>query len=411
MTTFSDILLNLRRQSKSKPATLPKNECTTYRGSVCTICPLIQSNYNDELRIKNEAIREFWRMHRLDGKPESIIASPLSRRYRTNSKRRAFVTDNRVLLGLTGMDDEGKIKPLDVRQCGIERLLHSGIYAYVQQWLSSEASYMFARALNYVILRGDDRRITVLLSVRDEDNRIKRDCTLLSKSLSREFPMVVGFLLIKDEYSKYYMSDKAVSDPTALQKIFGERDVVQDVGEQQFTHSVLGFSQTNPSVLPDFIATVHDLISPQPHHTLYDLYCGYGLFGLSLAPNVEKVIGVEMSRHSVDSARTNALRMKITNARFHIGDLSGLTLEPMLKKQKTPFIAVLDPPRSGTAPGVIETLAMAKPDRVVHVFCDIERLPYELKRWRQGGYRAAHVIPVDMFPATGNVEVAVLLEP
>ncbi|HNF85922.1 MAG TPA: class I SAM-dependent RNA methyltransferase, partial [bacterium] len=72
--------------------------------------------------------------------------------------------------------------------------------------------------------------------------------------------------------------------------------------------------------------------------------------------------------------------------------------------------AVLDPPRTGTAPGVIEALAKATPDRVVHIFCDIERLPHELKRWRLNGYRAAHIVPVDLFPATDNVEVIILLE-
>jgi tRNA/tmRNA/rRNA uracil-C5-methylase (TrmA/RlmC/RlmD family) len=72
---------------------------------------------------------------------------------------------------------------------------------------------------------------------------------------------------------------------------------------------------------------------------------------------------------------------------------------------------LLDPPRSGTAPGVLEVLAGRLPRRVVHVFCNMEILPEELQRWKKAGYRPERAIPLDMFPGTPELEMMVLLVP
>ena len=49
-----------------------------------TLAPL---DYKDELKVKNEAIREFWEVNRLARGPQPIVASPMPRNYRTTSKR------------------------------------------------------------------------------------------------------------------------------------------------------------------------------------------------------------------------------------------------------------------------------------------------------------------------------------
>jgi len=49
--------------------------------------------------------------------------------------------------------------------------------------------------------------------------------------------------------------------------------------------------------------------------------------------------------------------------------------------------------------------------RVVHLFCDIDRLPIDIAEWRRGGYWVKSIVPFDMFPGTPSLEVAVLLEP
>jgi tRNA/tmRNA/rRNA uracil-C5-methylase (TrmA/RlmC/RlmD family) len=72
---------------------------------------------------------------------------------------------------------------------------------------------------------------------------------------------------------------------------------------------------------------------------------------------------------------------------------------------------LLDPPRGGTAPGVIECAAARRPGRVVHMFCNVDIMPAEIARWKAAGYMPVRGVPFDMFPGTDETEVMVLFEP
>jgi tRNA/tmRNA/rRNA uracil-C5-methylase (TrmA/RlmC/RlmD family) len=70
----------------------------------------------------------------------------------------------------------------------------------------------------------------------------------------------------------------------------------------------------------------------------------------------------------------------------------------------------LDPPRKGTAPGVIRELASRRPERVLHVFCGTDEIPRELYQWKSAGYVLRTLQPLDMFPGTPHLETFCLLE-
>ena len=74
-------------------------------------------------------------------------------------------------------------------------------------------------------------------------------------------------------------------------------------------------------------------------------------------------------------------------------------------------VMLLDPPRQGTLPGVIASLARRKPKKVLHIFCGVDQIPPSLKEWQANGYQARRVAPLDMFPGSANLEILVLLEP
>ena len=76
-----------------------------------------------------------------------------------------------------------------------------------------------------------------------------------------------------------------------------------------------------------------------------------------------------------------------------------------------PEAILLDPPRQGTEVGVIQALAARNPIRVLHIFCDLDSLPKEVKEWNSNGFDVSEVVPLDMFPGTDNLEVMVLLLP
>ena len=139
---------------------------------------------------------------------------------------------------------------------------------------------------------------------------------------------------------------------------------------------------------------------------ILDLYSGVGLISLFVADKASEVLGVELWEPSVINARENAKLNNITNAKFIAMDTGDLA------KEKLPLTdtVIVDPPRSGLVPELIERIKEMAPKEIVYMSCDhttqirdIKMLlpEYEIKD------NAVHVI--DMFPGTMHVEVITLL--
>ncbi|MBQ7007404.1 MAG: 23S rRNA (uracil-5-)-methyltransferase RumA, partial [Oscillospiraceae bacterium] len=61
------------------------------------------------------------------------------------------------------------------------------------------------------------------------------------------------------------------------------------------------------------------------------------------------------------------------------------------------------------SPGMLETAAQMKPERIVYVSCDPATLARDCGILQTLGYTAQKAIPVDMFPRTGHIECVTLL--
>jgi tRNA/tmRNA/rRNA uracil-C5-methylase (TrmA/RlmC/RlmD family) len=72
---------------------------------------------------------------------------------------------------------------------------------------------------------------------------------------------------------------------------------------------------------------------------------------------------------------------------------------------------VLDPPRRGAGPSVVDAIAALRPAAVVYVACDPAALARDVRRFAEAGYRAAAVRGVDLFPHSHHVEAVATLLP
>ena len=139
-----------------------------------------------------------------------------------------------------------------------------------------------------------------------------------------------------------------------------------------------------------------------------DLYCGTGTITLCLAKRAKEAIGVELVEAAVHDAEENARRNGITNATFFCAD-AGQAAQRLSAEGERPDVIVVDPPRKGLSPDVIDAISQMSPERVVYVSCDPATLARDVKLLSERGYILRHAEAVDLFPRCAHVETVVCL--
>jgi 23S rRNA (uracil1939-C5)-methyltransferase len=139
-----------------------------------------------------------------------------------------------------------------------------------------------------------------------------------------------------------------------------------------------------------------------------DAYCGIGTIGLTASGRAKQVVGVELNRDAVRDAIGNARHNNVKNARFFAADATQWITEAAAAGQRADVI-FMDPPREGSTPQFIESVARMAPKRVVYVSCNPETMARDLALLTAKGYRAEDFTPVDLFPQTAHCETVVLL--
>jgi 23S rRNA (uracil1939-C5)-methyltransferase len=169
-----------------------------------------------------------------------------------------------------------------------------------------------------------------------------------------------------------------------------------------------GFFQVAPSQLP----ALHSIMAEHlgSAGTLFDLYCGVGVHGLSLAEAGPEatLIGIEESPAAAACARRNAHRLGI-EARIVARKVEDVLAR--LVEETPPARVVLNPGPAGCQECVLDALAPVPDRRMVYHACDSVSLARDLAALVGRGWGVVRVVPVDMLPQTTKVEALALLDP
>ena len=190
----------------------------------------------------------------------------------------------------------------------------------------------------------------------------------------------------------------------------GER-IQEDLCGLRFSLSTDAFFQTNTEMAEELYAVAHEYAALAGWERVYDLCCGIGTIGLTLASRAAEVVGVEIVADAVKDAATNARANEITNARFIAGDVRAVLKDLAEKPGESPDVVIVDPPRAGLSKKVVQRIGEANPKRIVYVSCNPTTLaPNASQLVTDHGYTLTRVRPVDMFPQTPHIECVALLE-
>jgi 23S rRNA (uracil1939-C5)-methyltransferase len=212
--------------------------------------------------------------------------------------------------------------------------------------------------------------------------------------------------------SIHWSINEGVSETTELptELIWGEDAIEEEIGGLRFRVRPNAFLQTNTEMAEQLYAIAREFAGLTGSETVYDLYCGIGTIGLSMAKDAMTVWGIEISEESVACAIENQELNAIGNTAFFAGNV-GEVLADLRTRAGDPDVVVVDPPRAGLAGKALKRLGEIAAPRIVYVSCNPTTLAGDLKRLSDDyGYRLVRARPVDMFPHTPHVECVALLE-
>jgi 23S rRNA (uracil1939-C5)-methyltransferase len=165
------------------------------------------------------------------------------------------------------------------------------------------------------------------------------------------------------------------------------------------------FFQNNFFLLPELVQAVRARLREGGAQYLLDVYCGVGFFSIELGDLVQSFVGVELDRLAIQAARRNASARGRLNGQF-VASAAEDVLPALLTRFNPQVTAlVLDPPRKGCQPDLLQVLRRVQPAQIIYVSCHPATMARDLNvLCADGVFELAQVVPLDMFPNTQHVE-------
>jgi 23S rRNA (uracil1939-C5)-methyltransferase len=373
----------------------------------CGGCRFQDLEYGAQLAQKQSQVRDaFQRIAGIAEPPleEIVPCEPEIFHYRNKLEYSFTQTPSGPALGFhkAGRWDE----VLDIERCWLTTDVGNGLREAVRDWAREEGLEAYSQAdgtgyLRHLVVReGRNTGQALVQLVTAPGERFERGYFV---EVVRRFPEVRSV-----HWSVNETPAEVTNLPTEL--LWGDEWIEEELGGLRFRVRPNAFLQTNTAMAERLYALAGEAAQLTGGETVWDLYCGIGTIGLTLARDALTVWGIEVSEESVACALENAELNGVTNAAFFAGNV-GQVVEELLDRSGPPDVVVVDPPRAGLAGKALKRLGTIGAPRLVYVSCNPTTLAGDVKVLRaEYGYELLHARPVDMFPHTPHVETVALLE-
>lgn len=186
-----------------------------------------------------------------------------------------------------------------------------------------------------------------------------------------------------------------------FQLIWGDAELVDEVGGVRVFYPAGAFSQANPTLFDVLIEHLHAWVEPEVH--LVELYAGVGAIGLGLVQRCSEVVFNEVAPRSLHGLELGIAALELgasPQPRVAAGDAAvGL---PYVRPAST---VVVDPPRKGLGADILAGLCERKPRQLIYVSCGIDAFERDADALVSAGYALTRVRAAALFPFTEHVEL------
>lgn len=226
----------------------------------------------------------------------------------------------------------------------------------------------------------------------------EKDIIGLMDALKGQFPTITSLNYVINS------GDNDLIHPYEVVCYHGKAYITEQLGHLLLKIGPKSFFQTNTNQAVKLYDVVLHFAELTGEETVYDLYSGIGSIALYVAPHCRSVVGIEQVNDAVTDAQENARLNGITNCQFFSGDVRHVLQNSSFGLQETfPDVVIIDPPRAGMHPDVIQMLLHTRVPRIVYVSCNPITQARDLQLL-SAEYEVIKVQPIDMFPQTYHIE-------
>ncbi len=297
-------------------------------------------------------------------------------------------------------------KVIDITDCHLQAEPSNAI----RNWTRD---YAFANGLTFYDLRertGLLRNLTIRTASTgdimvivafgaDEQENINAMLT----ALKERFPEVTSLMYVVNTKANDTITDLDINC------FAGDPYITEQMGDIKFRVGPKSFYQTNSEQAHRLYDVAKEFAGLTGSEVVYDLYTGTGTIANYVARSARKVVGIEYVPEAIEDAKVNSQINDIKNTEFFAGDMKDVLTLDFINAHGKPDVMIVDPPRAGMHPDVVETILKAAPRKVVYVSCNSATQARDLQLMDKQ-YKVTALRPVDMFPHTHHVESVVLLE-
>lgn len=360
--------------------------------------------YKDQVELKRQLVNRAFEKNGLEARLEkdAITSSPSQWFYR-----------NRMDYPV-GENDEIGLKPfgkwrdvLDLKECFLLSKETPEILQLVRDWMAAFNlkgwnNVRYHGFVRYVVIREGKRtgeRMIMIVTAEDTMGetsaeiwpelvrRLKSSCTTLYHGVN---PTITD-----------------ISIPSEMTLLMGPEFLTEKINDYTYKIFPSSFFQTNS----EGAEILQQRVRAHVHGSrVLDLYCGLGFFTIDFAAHGKKAFGVELDSAAIELARENA-KLNNVEAEFAAASMEEWVRGdgPAIVKDFAPDSIVVDPPRMGLHPKVVEWLCAQRIPELIYVSCNYEQLAREMLEL-QKVYTLVALEAVDMFPHTPHIETIARFE-
>lgn len=394
---------NIHRLRKASPDRVePRDDYANDAGGFEFECLAYPAQLKFKRQVVKDALAKFkptgWRNY--DVRP--TIASPDQYQYRNKAQFPVRMVDGQAVAGLFRRDSHDLVP---ISTCAVQYPNTMKVMDAVVKMINDLQIPVFdpenhSGIIKTLVVRESHSTGEIQLTLITNTPKLIHKHQLLTR-IKQELPAVSSVM------QNVNPGDSSLVWGKQMIHLAGKEAITESLMGLDFHLSARSFLQLNPVQTDNLYEETAKALNLHGDDVLVDAYAGIGTIGLSLAPRVKRVVGMETISEAVADANANAKLNGLTNAHYECGAAEELL--PKWQAEGLKFTAlVVDPPRTGLDQALIKAILQTKPAKFAYVSCNMASLARNLRALSRV-YRVDYLQPVDMMPQTPRCEAVVKL--